>query len=1089
MKNLIIDKILLFILLSVSVLFGANEKLIIDKSASPQYIEGNRTIYYTLTIRNTSSNSDYNTVTINDNIANGFFTDSDINITNISNSSFSCDINTSDTDSEITCVGDMNRTQILFIEYTAIAPDTPGQITNQASVNYNGSEIDTASVTVTIFPSYDNTLDYNRDVCYLPSASQGDDCKQSGAFFYGTDCNTSTQIIRNPDGDTADETLLNLHIYKSYTSPITNDDCYVEETNVGCTTNTLIDLLELPSSVYLETAFSEALDFSLGNLAPDTNLTIVDINTMPVSGQGANVVTNFEYIALIGRYNTSDSTVVEEYIYPCNSAYGIPPVIAPLTSAGINDVDLNNVDITQTDAADYIDYASYDKVGTKIVKQPFILGVTYLNAEGNPDTYDGEFDEGKILNAPVILTYEASNGLSDIPLWSGELKHGESHILTIEMEGLNDNGGTQNPYPIINEAFRNGKIKLELIDYGSFFRAVDGIQCAQSSLESSLCLLPACLNANEKILQAFPIENYPHVATCLYGDGGGASPCDSNAYQGKCGGKLVTISPPKYNNDYGCAMCIADATSEPSYSNIFSTRPKDFSLKVSEWENGLNKAGIGYGIDLNATTGTSNFNDINEINNNSTSDYYNTTFEGYHPPEVIAVIGLEDNASLSCPYDSNESQTIAFVDGHSASEVKYSNVGKVKLVIMDQNWTSVNQNNSTCIMDSNETNPVLDPLNHGRVGCKLITEKSMIFVPHHFNIDANLTDHNSINNFTYLHDFNQTTGVPAMGASLNLNVTAANLLGDATTNYIDGCYAKDNNITLDFNPFTITPTDNITHFLYYNPIDNTRSTIELPSPQTNINLPEPLKNTNAIFEVKSAPEINGTAQIEYTLNFNRTINKIVNPVKIELIDINMTDEDNVEDTITNITDQNITFYYARTRASKFFYEDISEPTVFTPIIVDIYCDLGFSSCDSLGINTVDGQINEINWWLSLGHQKTNNDGNITLVEGNVIEGASIGWSVSQYVNINANAIDPNIIVNRGPNPTLPLTVEIDIDEDPTLTDKWMIYNEDTDGNLEAFPSPLYKVRFIGTSGWAGHGKTGHVVDRNVSIKKHRRLGW
>jgi len=105
------------------------------------------------------------------------------------------------------------------------------------------------------------------------------------------------------------------------------------------------------------------------------------------------------------------------------------------------------------------------------------------------------------------------------------------------------------------------------------------------------------------------------------------------------------------------------------------------------------------------------------------------------------------------------------------------------------------------------------------------------------------------------------------------------------------------------------------------------------------------------------------------------------------------------------------------------------------------------------------------------------------------EGASVGWAVSQNVNINTNAIDPNIIVNRGPNPTLPLTVEIDIDEDPALTNRWLIYNEDTDDTLQESPSPLYKVRFIGSSGWAGHGDTRHVVESNASTKKNRRLEW
>ena len=61
------------------------------------------------------------------------------------------------------------------------------------------------------------------------------------------------------------------------------------------------------------------------------------------------------------------------------------------------------------------------------------------------------------------------------------------------------------------------------MDYGSFFRAVDGLTCGNSSLNSSLCLLPGCLNSAEQISRVFPIEHYPHVAQCVYGDGGGAA--------------------------------------------------------------------------------------------------------------------------------------------------------------------------------------------------------------------------------------------------------------------------------------------------------------------------------------------------------------------------------------------------------------------------------------------------------------------------------------------------------------------------------------------------------------------------------------
>ncbi len=54
------------------------------------------------------------------------------------------------------------------------------------------------------------------------------------------------------------------------------------------------------------------------------------------------------------------------------------------------------------------------------------------------------------------------------------------------------------------------------------------------------------------------------------------------------------------------------------------------------------------------------------------------------------------------------------------------------------------------------------------------------------------------------------------------------------------------------------------------------------------------------------------------------------------------------------------------------------------------------------------------------------------------------------------------------------------------TNTWLIYNAESANSIS---DPFYKVRFIGTSDWAGEGDTGHVVDSNASTKKNRRLGW
>jgi len=218
---------------------------------------------------------------------------------------------------------------------------------------------------------------------------------------------------------------------------------------------------------------------------------------------------------------------------------------------------------------------------------------------------------------------------------------------------------------------------------------------------------------------------------------------------------------------------------------------------------------------------------------------------------------------------------------------------------------------------------------------------------------------------------------------------------------------------------------------------------------------------------------------------------VLSDVNITEIDDTVSPTDLIKGNTGTLTNQNATMYYARTRASKFFYEDITDSNVTTPILIDIYCDLGFTQCGIIGIDTVNGAINEMNWWLSLGHNETTqNDGNITLVinlPGAIIEGKTTDTpTVDTDVTVDTQAQDATITVRSNAS-ELPMTVLIDLDQaNPTDTNHWLIFNPE-DSILT--PSPFYKVRFIGEASWTGEGQTGHVVDVNASYKKSNRLDW
>lgn len=638
-------------------------------------------------------------------------------------------------------------------------------------------------------------------------------------------------------------------------------------------------------------------------------------------------------------------------------------------------------------------------------------------------------------------------------------------------------------FKIRNIGQRKARIIMKYVDINEKLD-YSGESCSVSNLSSNIKGLPQCIaNSagstnfdNNKYINVFGIEAF---IRCNLQNG---SPCSS---------ENNGVGDDPYDHEYGCYECTVGSAGFCSNDN-FSIRPKAFNVGITDGD--FFRAGQDYGLVFQALTASATWETTLEYNETQIPPESTPTLE----TQTFSIdMNVTNNTNCQVKYLTND-PLVEFGDGLNIEPLfKFDDIGDINFSMHETVGTEFAK------VDENDTD----------VTQRLIEDFNVTFtvIPDHFDVTATLTDHNGPNNLTYLHDINRYDNEDnyTMAADLTMDIKAMGKDNNITSNYTEQCYAKSTDLTLSLNgtniiyPGTTVP---LTYFLYYNPVEDNGSTdsgegnYTLPAPVGNtIALPTlPIENTASSFP-ENAPDGNGTTHIEYKLNFDRKIHLPVNPVKMELSDVNMTeidpsitDPDNlVEGNTGTLTNQNARFYYARTRASKFFYEDIDTATANTPILIDLYCDIGFTACDTLGVDTVFGQINEINWWLSLGHQESNNDGNITLIEVNPpIEGTSADWSVSHDVNINTNAADTSITVNRGTAPTLPLTVKVDLDTTNALdTNRWLIYNPDTDDNVQALPSPLYKVRFIGTSGWAGHGDTRHVVESNASTKKNRRLGW
>ncbi|WP_309498826.1 hypothetical protein [Sulfurovum sp.] len=645
-------------------------------------------------------------------------------------------------------------------------------------------------------------------------------------------------------------------------------------------------------------------------------------------------------------------------------------------------------------------------------------------------------------------------------------------------------------------AKRSSRILISYIDLGAILDDT-GVKCVYTSSDrGNIAGLGQCINNANNYYDAFGLSAYER---CNVLNG---RPCDSSNGGYSCGKGATNCTGynPLYDNELGCLMCTLNAFPECSTDN-FAIRPKKFDINATHQNfPNLLRAGGDYNVSLTALDAANNPTSQYTIASYPFNNDLNASAKKYFKNNTLDATNL-----LHGKLDSDDTQTAYMVNGFSSSStsqpaasqeiinISYDDVGKITLHMQDQNWSAI---------DNDDT-----PMNCDENGTYICGDRNVTIIPHHFAFaELNITNHSGPDgNFTYIAD---NRGMPSatqptrspMAARVQTRIEALN---------------KDNNITQNFRAGPLYYENNIS----VSPI--VAVTPDIPDAnESNI--------TNQLIgfgEDGSNSDENGTRTVKWDestypleFNFQRKINEPANPFDVngsylsismlsryvdplnsaKIADINGSRIGDQNGSTACATDpgceelnaeNNATFYYARSRSSQFFYDDITDDNVATPILIDVYCDLGFTTCANFGINTIEGQTNEYKWWLSLGHNTSNNDGNITLLinpaGSAIISASSTSTEDPAEVRITSGGIDQTVTVTATAD--RPLTVEIDLDEtNPTDTNHWLIYNPD-DAILP--PTPFYKVRFIGTSGWAGHGDTGHVVDSNVSTKKNNRMGW
>lgn len=717
------------------------------------------------------------------------------------------------------------------------------------------------------------------------------------------------------------------------------------------------------------------------------------------------------YLGLQGKSNTNPTDYNVDVTFR-SACPGGPPIYSfELSSVGINEPGIN--------------YDVDKNITTKIVNKPFGLHASYLDADGNVDTYDGSYGSGRTVDMTVIIAHADGDTCSDAKvIGQGIIYDG-------------DDDTTITPLTI-DSAYKNRRTKVTAFDFGQLFTDASGLNCGSSSLNSSLCLVPACFNNEQNIRSVFPPAFQPGVMQCIYGDNPAlAAPCDSNAYYGNCGGRKLTISPAKYNNDLGCAMCLADAMQgDVCSADEFAVRPDDFNTTIVP--NQVFQAGKATSLTFRA-----------EDNAGAPSNLYNEN----ENTSFVVDVNISDSSKTCAQPSINFSPIVDFTNGVVTNNYTLNNVGDFNLTMHETIGSEF------ALVDTDDSSDALRLIEPFATQIKVI--------PHHFAIDGNLTNGSSDRTFTYLSNFElfDTNASRNISASIDLNVSAKTENNTTTSNYTSLCYAKDGNLGLTLaNPIIVNPTNSLTKLLWYHYTPDSNGSVLLDGVTTTYQIPF-LKTQ---FD---SNDTNGTAEFNYKINFDRNATKVVNPFMVVVNDLNVTDTDGASGAKNG---GNATFLFSRSHAARQRYYDTTAPYQGTAnIYYEFYC---FTGCDRTLLNGFSPlqRTDDVRWFQN-GRHATPSDG----VVGTVVQKGGLNIvTASPQAPTTGNPSTTSLTYNATKGFPYKTTME-------NNASIWLIENET---NQNATKNE-FQVEFDLSGGWTGKHETNTTTKTPTGTTTNRRIMW
>ncbi len=442
-------------------------------------------------------------------------------------------------------------------------------------------------------------------------------------------------------------------------------------------------------------------------------------------------------------------------------------------------------------------------------------------------------------------------------------------------------------------------------------------------------------------------------------------------------------------------------------------------------------------------------------------------------------------ANFNCSNDNNRTYSLIFWNGKGKNTFNHDDVGSYRFALRDSEWTKVDNPGrwgQDCINFNNSGYYNVPPT--GKVGCVISssldenhTDINLSLRPYIFDIsNINITAPND--RFIYMNDLRVDHN---MSIEISGPVRAEGRNGALLRNFSAQCYAQDINLTFErrLNPAESNLTAPALLRLY------------------DINTSETNTTDNSDVDTIAAERFrNGVSNAKLAINIDRVSSVTVEPIKIDIDDVNVTCSDYTVCNHFAEMDNNRSvkggkhfppfsrfIYYGRLHAPDYRTE---ENSIDTPIYAEVYCDGIVTNCTDFNISQANGwreSVDDVNWWINPYHG--NGDGNVTELNAmkrfssfdTAIKINGLGYRDTYEHNISNGSYSPKVEYT---GTTKPHKVRIIVETEP-----WLRYHRYfSDGRV------YYDITFEGVAGsWAGIGKLGKTVETNASKSTNRRIEW